>query len=164
MHQVCFFVPFSYLLNFQGFCLWSGQQQRKFILLINLFYHQNKYIDVSMPGATGIVINLQKTNKKFICEFPVIFLKVMVLVPWVFFAQGSSVQQMIYQCFDIFKCFPLLVEKILILHYLKLGLKLIIFQIVGLYYDKYKDQSRSSYSSLLWNQIVTRIVVTNLLV
>ena len=28
--------------------------------------------------ATGIVINLQKTNKKFICEFPVIFLKVMV--------------------------------------------------------------------------------------
>ena len=55
--------------------------------------------------------------------------------------------------FGIYNFFPLLVEKILMLHYLKLGLELIIFQIVGLYYDKYKDQSRSSYSSLLWNQI-----------
>ena len=56
-------------------------------------------------------------------------------------------------CFGIYNCFPLLVEKILMLHYLKLGLELIIFQIVGLYHDKFKDQSRSSYSSLLCNQI-----------
>ena len=77
----------------------------------------------------------------------------MVVVQWEFFAQRSPVQQRTYKCFGIFKCFPLLVEKILMLHYLKLGLELIIFQIVGLYYDKFKDQSRSSYSSLLWNQI-----------
>ena len=55
--------------------------------------------------------------------------------------------------FGIYNCFPLLVEKILMLHFLKSGLKLIIFQIVGLYYDKFKDQSRLSYSSLLCNQI-----------
>ena len=55
--------------------------------------------------------------------------------------------------FGIYNFFPLLVEKILMLHYLKLGLELIIFQIVGLYHDKFKDQSRLSYSSLLCNQI-----------
>ena len=55
--------------------------------------------------------------------------------------------------FGIYNCFPLLVEKILMLHFLKPGLELIIFQIVGLYYDKFKDQSRLSYSSLLCNQI-----------
>ena len=77
----------------------------------------------------------------------------MVVVQWVFFAQGSLVQQRTYQCFGIFKCFPLLAEKILMLHYLKLGLELIVFQIVGLHYDKFKDQSRLSYSLLLWNQI-----------
>ena len=127
----------------RGLFLWSHDYYTSFFSFASYWSY-----------ATRIVINLQKTNKKFICEFPVIFLKVMV------HSDLGSVQKLrphlvdtTYQCFGIFKCFPLLVEKILMLHYLKLGLKLIVFQIVGLYHDKFKDQSKSSYSLLLWNQI-----------